>query len=62
MALYITEECTYCGACEPDCPTNAISAGSEIYVIDASLCNECEGVDGGAACVAVCPAECIVQG
>jgi ferredoxin len=62
MALYITEECTYCGACEPDCPTNAISAGSEIYVIDASLCNECADVDGGAACVNVCPAECIVQG
>ncbi|PWW83374.1 MULTISPECIES: 4Fe-4S binding protein [Prosthecochloris] len=61
MALYITEECTYCAACEPECPVNAISAGDDIYIIDPNLCNECEGLDEQ-SCVAVCPAECIVQG
>ncbi len=62
MALYITEECTYCGACESECPVNAISAGSEIYVIDAASCTECEGYADSPLCTAVCPAECIVQG
>lgn len=61
MALTITEECTYCGACESECPVQAISAGSETYVIDAVTCTECEGYDAP-LCVGVCPAECIVQG
>ena len=62
MALYITVECTYCGACEPDCPVNAISAGDDVYVIDAATCTECVGYSDSPACSAVCPAECIVQG
>jgi ferredoxin len=62
MALYITEECTYCGACEPECPVNAISAGDDVYVIDAGSCTECAGYADAPACAAVCPAECIVQG
>ncbi len=62
MALYITEECTYCGACEPECPVTAISAGDDIYIIDAGTCTECVGYADAPACVAVCPAECIVQG
>ncbi len=61
MALYITETCTYCAACEPECPVNAISAGEEVYVIDPDTCNECAGLDAQ-ACVSVCPEECIVQG
>jgi ferredoxin len=62
MALFITEECTYCGACEPECPVSAITAGDDIYVIDAAGCTECVGYADAPACVAVCPAECIVQG
>ena len=27
MAIKITEECINCGACEPECPNNAIYAG-----------------------------------
>ena len=61
MALYITEACTYCAACEPECPVSAISAGDDVYVIDPNVCNECEGLDTQ-ACVSVCPEECIVQG
>ena len=33
MATYITEDCINCGACEPECPNEAISEGDEIYVI-----------------------------
>ena len=34
MAFMITEECINCGACEPECPNQAISAGEERYIID----------------------------
>lgn len=61
MSLQITDACTYCAACESECPVNAISAGDDIYVIDAATCTECEGFADSPACVAVCPAECIVQ-
>jgi len=61
MSLKITEECTFCGACEPECPVNAISAGTDIYVIDESACTECEGYADQPACASVCPAECIVK-
>jgi ferredoxin len=61
MSLKITEECTYCAACEPECPVNAISAGTDMYVIDAAACTECEGYADQPACVSVCPAECIVK-
>jgi len=62
MALTITDECTYCGACEPECPVNAISAGDDVYMIDPSACTECEGYADSPACVSVCPSECIVKG
>ena len=29
MAIIITDECINCGACEPECPNNAIYEGSE---------------------------------
>ncbi len=61
MSLKITEECTCCGACEPECTVSAISAGSDLYVIDTSACTECDGHSDEPACVSVCPAECIVQ-
>ena len=43
MATYITEECINCGACEPECPNDAISEGESIYAIDPKLCSECVG-------------------
>ena len=39
MATHITNECINCGACEPECPNNAISQGDEIYVIDPDQLN-----------------------
>ena len=29
MAIIITDECINCGACEPDCPNNAIYEGGD---------------------------------
>src|SRR6185295_13528232 len=34
MATMITNDCINCGACEPECPNNAISQGDPVYVID----------------------------
>lgn len=60
MATMITNECINCGACEPECPNNAISQGDEIYVIDPLLCTECVGFHDYEACAAVCPVDCCV--
>lgn len=60
MATMITAECINCGACEPECPNNAISQGEEIYVIDPLLCTECVGFHDHEACAAVCPVDCCV--
>lgn len=58
MATIITDECISCGACEPECPNNAITEGDEIYVIDPERCCECVGFFDAEACQAVCPVEC----
>lgn len=60
MATYITTECINCGACEPECPNQAISEGDEIYVIDPTLCTECVGYYDHEACQAVCPVQCCI--
>jgi len=60
MATTITEECINCGACEPECPNEAISEGEDIYVIDPNLCTECVGFHDYEACQAVCPVECCI--
>lgn len=46
----INDSCISCGACEPECPVNAISAGDSIYVVDES-CIDC------GACANVCPVD-----
>ena len=33
MAIYITDECINCGACEPECPNNAIYEGGVQWAI-----------------------------
>jgi len=55
MAYEITDGCTSCGACEDSCPVEAISEGSETYVIDAKLCTDC------GACADTCPVGAIVE-
>jgi ferredoxin len=56
----ITEECINCGACEPECPNEAISEGEDIYVIDPARCTECVGHFDEEQCAAVCPVDCCV--
>lgn len=51
MAYVIDSSCISCGACEPECPVNAISAGDSQYVIDAAACIDC------GACSGVCPVD-----
>ncbi len=58
MATHITDDCINCGACEPECPNDAISEGDDVYVIDPALCTECVGFYDHEACQAVCPVEC----
>ena len=53
MAYVISDECIMCGACEPECPVDAISEGDTQYVIDADLCIDC------GACAEVCPVDAI---
>jgi ferredoxin len=60
MAYMITEECINCGACEPECPNDAISEGDEIYIIDTDRCNECVGFFDNSQCAEVCPVEACV--
>ncbi len=60
MAFKITEECINCGACEPECPNQAISAGAEIYIIDPAKCTECVGHYDASQCAAVCPVDCCI--
>jgi ferredoxin len=62
MAMIISEDCISCGACEPECPNEAISQGDTVYVIDAAKCTECVGAHDSPKCVEVCPVDgCITQ-
>lgn len=49
MAYIINDDCISCGACADGCPVNAISEGSDKYVIDAATCIDC------GACADTCP-------
>jgi len=51
MAFRITDECIACGACEAECPVEAISEGDGIFVINADACTDC------GACADVCPTD-----
>lgn len=57
MTYKITDECISCGACEPECPNNAISEGEITYVIDADKCSECVGSHESSECAEICPVE-----
>jgi ferredoxin len=56
MAYSINDECINCGACEPECPVEAISEKDDVRVIDPDLCTSC------GACAEVCPVDAIDAG
>jgi len=60
VAYMITDECILCGACEAECPNEAISEGEEIYEIDPEKCTECVGFFDEPQCALVCPVDCCV--
>jgi len=49
MTYIINEECINCGACTPECPTEAIYEGDDIHHIDPEKCIDCGN------CAEVCP-------
>ena len=60
MAMFITDSCILCGACEPVCPNEAISEGFDVYVVDFDLCTECVGFYDEQQCVLVCPVDAVI--
>lgn len=52
MAYVIDQDkCIQCGACEAECPQEAIAETDGLYIIDADKCTEC------GSCAEVCPSE-----
>jgi len=76
LAVKITEECIACGACEAECPNDAIYEAGKPYVIGGQefpaisedftyiardKCTECVGFHDEPQCIASCPTEAIVM-
>ena len=40
MAIKITDECINCGACEPECPNNAIYEGGSQWEYNGKMFSE----------------------
>jgi ferredoxin len=55
MAYKVTDACVNCGACDAECPVEAISEKNGVRWIDPDLCTDC------GACASVCPTEAIIQ-
>ncbi len=53
MAFVISDECLACGACQSECPNEAIKEGDIFEITDA--CIEC------GACMDVCPVGAIKE-
>ncbi|NPV26113.1 MAG: 4Fe-4S binding protein [Firmicutes bacterium] len=49
MSYKITDDCLSCGACVDECKAEAISEGSDKYVIDPEKCTDC------GSCADICP-------
>ena len=59
MSVVITTQCITCGACEWECPNEAISPGAPRPIVDEDLCTECYGFFGESQCIVVCPVSAI---
>ena len=47
MALRITDECINCGACEPECPNNAIYEGGTEWELEGNSYGENDAAPSG---------------
>ncbi|HAP42781.1 MAG: ferredoxin [Spirochaetes bacterium GWD1_61_31] len=56
MAYKVTDACVNCGACDSECPVQAISEKNGARYIDPAICTDC------GSCAGVCPVEAIIQG
>jgi len=74
--IIITDDCINCNACIDECPSNAIYSPGEEYVVHGEtrpplseeisfsvpeLCTMCEGFSDEPSCIAVCPADAILN-
>ncbi|MHB8579387.1 MAG: 4Fe-4S dicluster domain-containing protein [Ignavibacteriaceae bacterium] len=48
MAIMITQECINCGACEPECPNNAIYEGGNSWELAGKTYGDGEAAPSGA--------------
>ena len=48
MAIYITEECINCGACEPECPNTAIYEGGADWALGGTTYGDGAAAPSGA--------------
>lgn len=55
MAYTITDACIACGACEEECPVDAISVVEDNYIIDPEVCTDC------GACAGICPVDACLE-
>ena len=54
--MIVRDQCTSCGACESECPNDAISETKPaVLSIDPPKCTECEGQAESPRCANVCP-------
>ncbi|MGF7184030.1 ferredoxin [Desulfitispora alkaliphila] len=51
MTYIINDDCINCGACPPECPTDAITEEGDKHHIDPDKCIDCGN------CAEVCPTE-----
>lgn len=76
MSLKISDECINCGACQPECPNEAIFVGGEeyefggksnpalsqdFYYIVPAKCTECVPFHDEPMCASVCPTDACVK-
>jgi ferredoxin len=76
MSLKINEECINCGACQPECPNEAVYVGGEeyehngktgkalsddLYYIVPEKCTECVPFHDEPMCASVCPTDACVK-
>lgn len=57
MALRINDLCVSCQACVDVCPTGAIVRARKHFVINPTVCTECEGYSEDPQCASICPIE-----